>query len=86
MRFSNPASTVDNCNQIYSDRYSFQVEDSSLSLPMNMISPPAVEHVIRVQTGKRLNGYILIIADNMLIVKYKKVIYILLNHKLVNYN
>ena len=43
---------------------------------MNMISPPAVEHVIRVQTGKRLNGYILIIADNMLIVKYKKVIYI----------
>jgi len=53
---------------------------------MNMISPPAVEHVIRVQTGKRPNGYILIIADNILIVKYKKVIFILLNHKLVIYN
>ena len=53
---------------------------------MNMISPPALEHVIRVQTGKRLNGYILIIAENILIVKYKKVICILLNHKLVNYN
>jgi len=53
---------------------------------MNMISPPAVEHAIRVQTGKRLNGYILIIADNILIVKYKKVICILLNHKLVNYD
>ena len=39
---------------------------------LHMISPPAVEHVIRVQTGKWLNGYILIIADNIIVVKYKK--------------
>ena len=85
MRFFKP-SVVRRQLQIQIYPIDISREDSSLSLPMNMISPPAVEHVIRVQTGKRLNGYILIIADNILIVKYKKVIFVLLNHKLVIYN
>jgi len=58
--------------QIYPIDIVFQERIALFLFQMNMISPPAVEHAIRVQTGKRLNGYILIIADNILIVKYKK--------------